>query len=160
MGIRTTVARSRDDEEIIIPNATLEQNAVKNFTYQDSIYRLRAQVGVAYDSDMRRVMDTLRRAADALDWRVKTKQPLIFMSAFGDSSVTFEVSVWMNDPWRAPQARSDLMEAIWWALKEAGITIAFPQVDVHFDPDVVAAVHAMGSGPDGASDSSSSPHRS
>jgi small-conductance mechanosensitive channel len=44
MGIRTTVARSRDDEEIIIPNATLVQNAVKNFTYQDSIYRLRAQV--------------------------------------------------------------------------------------------------------------------
>lgn len=140
MGIRTTVARSRDDEEIIIPNATLVQNAVKNFTYQDSIYRLRAQVGVAYDSDMRHVMDILQETADALEWRSQAKRPVVFMVEFGNSSVNFEVSVWMNDPWRAPKARSDLMEAIWWALLGEGITIAFPQMDLHLDPEVLEAL--------------------
>ena len=51
MGIRATIARTLDDEEIIIPNATIVQSTVKNYTLQDSIYRLRATVGVVYDSD-------------------------------------------------------------------------------------------------------------
>jgi small-conductance mechanosensitive channel len=63
---------------------------------------------------------------------------------FGSSSVDWEVSVWMNDPWRVRRARSDLNQAIWWALKEAGITIAFPQVDVHFDPPVATALEQVG----------------
>jgi small-conductance mechanosensitive channel len=138
MGIRTTVARTRDDEEIIIPNATLVQNAVKNFTYQDSIYRLRGTVGVAYSSDMRAVMDILMEAAESLEWRSQAKRPLVFMKEFGSSSVDFEVSVWINDPWRAPILRSKLMESIWFALLGAGVTIAFPQMDLHLDPEVVA----------------------
>jgi small-conductance mechanosensitive channel len=42
----------------------------------------------------------------------------------------------MADPWLARQAHSDLNEAIWWKLKERGIVIAFPQLDVHFDEEV------------------------
>ena len=144
MGIRTTVARTRDDEEIIIPNATLVQNAVKNFTFQDSIYRVRAAVGVAYGSDMRQVMDLLMETAERLEWRSRAKKPMVFLQTFDNSSVNFEVSVWINDPWRAPQARSDLMEAIWWGLQGAGITIAFPQLDLHLDREVVDALRTRG----------------
>jgi small-conductance mechanosensitive channel len=146
MGIRTTVARSRDDEEIIIPNSTLVQNAVKNFTYQDSLYRLRAPVGVAYASDMRHVMDILFEAADQLEERSMSKRPLVLMREFGDSSVNFEVSIWTNDPWRAPQIRSKLMEAIWWSLLGSGVTIAFPQTDLHLDREVVEALRSGGPG--------------
>jgi len=142
MGIRTTVASTRDDEAIIIPNSLLVQNPVKNFTYQDSIYRIRARVGVAYGSDMRKVFDTLFQTAEELDWRSRAVKPRVFMSEFGDSAVVFEVSVWVTDPWRAPQHRSDLSEAIWFALKDAGITIAFPQMDVHLDRGVVEALEA------------------
>jgi small-conductance mechanosensitive channel len=140
MGVRTTVARTREDEGVIIPNSDLVQNSVKNYTYEDSIYRLRAGVGVAYDSDMRRVMQVLREAVEGLEWRSAARKPVVFLTEFGSSSVNFEVSVWMNDPWRAPQARSDLMETVWWALKDAGITIAFPQMDLHLDPEVVDAM--------------------
>ena len=140
MGIRTTVARTRDDEAIIIPNSLLVQNPVKNFTYQDSIYRIRARVGVAYESDMRQVFETLTGVADSLDWRSTAMKPRVFMAEFGDSSVVFEISVWVNDPWRAPQHRSDLSQAIWFALKDAGITIAFPQLDLHLDPRTAAAL--------------------
>jgi small-conductance mechanosensitive channel len=59
------------------------------------------------------------------------------MIEFGDSSVVWEVSVWASDPWRAPLTRSDLNKAVWWGLKDAGISIAFPQMDVHFDPGMV-----------------------
>ena len=43
-----------------------------------------------------------------------------------------------SDPWRAPRLRSTLNEAVWWALKDAGITIAYPQLDVHFPKGVPA----------------------
>ncbi len=60
----------------------------------------------------------------------------MLLLGFGDNAVLFEVAVWMADPWLARQAHSDLNEAIWWKLKERGIVIAFPQLDVHFDAEV------------------------
>lgn len=143
MGIRTTIGRNRDDEEMIIPNATLVSNVVTNYTLQDSIIRLRADVGVAYGSDMKQVRDVLERAAEALEWRLMTNEPAILLREFGTSSVNFEVSVWITDPWRAPRFRSQLMETIWWALQENDITIAFPQVDVHFDTPVHDALERL-----------------
>lgn len=137
MGIRATIARTLDEEEIIIPNATIVQSTVKNYTLQSSIYRLRASVGVVYGSDMRLVRQTLERVASELPSRVHVKDPLVLMAEFADSAVLFEVSVWIDDPWRMRRAKSDLHEAIWWAFKQAGIVIAFPQLDVHFDPRVV-----------------------
>jgi small-conductance mechanosensitive channel len=140
LGIRATVARSLDEEEIIIPNSTIVQSSVINYTLRDSLYRLRVTVGVVYGSDMRRVRETLERVASAIEWRVKDREPVVFLLEFGDSSVNWEVSVWIDNPWRVRRLRSDLSEAIWWALQEAGIVIAFPQLDVHFDSPVVEAL--------------------
>ncbi|NIP57585.1 MAG: mechanosensitive ion channel [Gemmatimonadetes bacterium] len=136
MGLRTTVARSRDEEEIIIPNSTLVQSTVKNYTLRDSLYRVRATVGVAYGSEMKRVMEVLRECVEDLSWRFQDRDAVVFLTEFGSSSVNFEVSTWMQDPWTAPRARSEMNDAIWHALADAGITIAFPQLDVHFDPPV------------------------
>ena len=68
MGIRTTVARTRDDEEIIIPNASLVQSAVKNFTLDDPTFRVRVSVGVSYHSDMKRVRTILEEVAQTQPW--------------------------------------------------------------------------------------------
>ncbi|MFW6199304.1 MAG: mechanosensitive ion channel family protein [Gemmatimonadota bacterium] len=136
LGLRTTVARTRDEEEIILPNSSMAGSAVKNYTLRDSLFRVRASVGVAYGSDMDRVANTLRDAADDLEWRLKDRDPIVHLIEFGSSSVNFEMSVWMTDPWAAPRARSEMHFAIWNALKRSGITIAFPQMDVHFDPEV------------------------
>jgi len=142
-GLRTTVARTRDEEEIILPNATMVGSAVKNYTLRDSLFRVRASVGVSYHSDLGRVEEVLRAAVAPLDWRLKDREPLVFLTEFGNSSVNFEVSVWMNDPWTSPRARASMNRAIWDALKEAGITIAFPQVDVHFDADVTDSLRRL-----------------
>jgi potassium-dependent mechanosensitive channel len=140
MGIRATIARTLDEEEIIIPNASIVQSTVKNYTLQSSIYRLRADVGVVYSSDMALVRRTLERVAAGMPWRNMTKDPLALMAEFADSAVVFEVSIWIDDPWRMRRAKSDLNEAIWWAFKDAGITIAFPQLDVHVDQQLLEAL--------------------
>jgi small-conductance mechanosensitive channel len=140
MGVRATIARSLEEEEIIIPNSTIVQSAVTNYTLGDSLYRLRCTVGVVYSSDMKLVRETLESAAGAIEWRLQDKPPVVLLLEFGDSSVNWEVSVWIDEPWKVRKARSDFNEAVWWALKEAGIIIAFPQLDVHFDAPVEQAL--------------------
>jgi len=137
MGIRATYARTLDDEEIIVPNSTIVQSTVKSYTLRDSVYRLRALVGVTYGSDMALVRRVLETTAAAFPHRLPARDALILMSEFADSSVVWEISVWIDDPWRMRRMRSALQESIWWAFREHGITIAFPQLDVHFDRDVV-----------------------
>jgi len=140
MGIRTTVGRTRDDEELIIPNASLVQSAVKNFTLGDPTYRVRVNVGVSYESDMRAVRAALEGVAADTEWALKERAPVVLLTDFGDSSVDWQVSVWCEDAWVAPRMASDLRERVWWGLKEVGVEIAFPQLDVHFDPPIEKAL--------------------
>ena len=135
MGIRSTVARSRDGEDLLIPNATLIQGVVRNRSLHRPLYRVRATVGVHYDSDLRAVREALKDVAGDLHDASTGEPPLVLLLAFGSSSVDFEVAIWTRDPWRTRVIQSELSFAIWDALKAAGITIAFPQLDVHFDPD-------------------------
>lgn len=144
MGHRAIVARTLDDEDLIIPNSVLVQSTVKNYTLRDQLYRIRIDVGVVYGSDMKIVREALEQCAADFPGRNASKDPVILMTAFGDSSVNFEVSVWIDNAWNTRAARSRLHEAVWWKLKEAGVTIAFPQLDVHFDPPVVESVQALG----------------
>jgi potassium efflux system protein len=131
IGLRATIVRSKAEGDLIIPNSELVQNAVSNYTYRDSLYRLETQVGVAYESDLKRVRAVLEQNCNNLEWKSKHTEPLILLDAFGDSSVNYLIRVWLDDPWIADRARSQLNEAIWGALKDAHIVIAFPQLDVH-----------------------------
>ncbi len=142
MGIRSTVVRTRNEEEIIVPNSILVQGMVKNYTLSDSTYLIRATVGVVYGSDMRRVREVLEATARDIPWRDKAQDPRVLMAEFADSAVNFSVFVWTHEPWIARRLTSQLNEAIWWALKDAGIVIAFPQLDVHLDPAVERALGA------------------
>ncbi len=144
MGIRATIVGTRDNEEIIVPNSTLVQSSVTNYTLADSIYRLRTVVGVVYGSDMALVRRILEETVHKIPWRYRQRDPIILMMEFGNSSVNFDISVWIENPWRGQQMKSELNEAIWWALKEAGVTIAFPQLDLHLDSDVSESIKAIG----------------
>lgn len=144
LGIRSTVARTRDEENVIIPNSILVSSVVTNYTLHDPQIRLRISVGVAYESDLGLVRETLEEAAKALEWRDKSMDPVVFLKDFGSSSVDYEISVWVHDPWTMPEkGKSMLNEAVWCALKSNSITIAFPQVDVHFDEPVERSLRSL-----------------
>jgi small-conductance mechanosensitive channel len=142
IGTRATVARTRNDEQMIIPNSELVQSVVTNYTLRDSFHRVMTEVGVTYSSDMRQVRRVLEQSAASVEGRTLERDPVILLLEFGDSSVVWGVSVWSDDPWMAPRMRSDLNEAIWFGLRDAGITIAFPQLDVHFPEGAPAAAPA------------------
>jgi len=140
LGMRATVVRTWDAEDFIIPNSILVANPVKNFTLRDRLHRIRTLVGVTYDSDMRRVREVLEQVTRGLPWRHADTDPVILMKQFGSSSVDFDVSVWVDDPFARSVGLSNLNEAVWFALKDADITIAFPQLDVHFDEPGLTAI--------------------
>jgi small-conductance mechanosensitive channel len=127
MGIRTTVVRTWREEEVIMPNSIFAQAAVKNYTLNDNEFRLGVTVGV------------LEKTAQDLPWRLPQPEPRVLLQDFGDSAVIFGVYVNIDDPWKQRVYMSELRKAVWFAFKEAGITIAFTQVDIHFDQPVTEA---------------------
>lgn len=140
MGLRVTVGRTRDEEDLIIPNTTLAQNIVRNYTLRDTDYRLKADVGVTYDSDLALTMRVIREAVGRLPFVTDKREPQVLLTAFGDSAVNFQAQVWTADPWAERRQVSEMHLAIWSALQGAGIVIAFPQLDLHLDPPVVQAI--------------------
>lgn len=132
-----TTGVTRDGSGMLIPNAVVAGSTVENLTHYDRIGRVKCTVGVAFDSDLKLVRQVLEKMLDELPWRCHSKNASIYLSVFGASSVEFTIHVWIDDVGEERRRNSDLHEAVWWALEDAGITIAFPQVDVHFDEGVV-----------------------
>lgn len=143
MGIRTTVVRTWREEDLIMPNSVFSQSTVKNFTLRDNLFRLGVEVGVTYDSDMKQVMAVLEKTALEQTWGSKKAEPRVLLRDFGDSAVIFGAYLNVDDPWKQRVYMSELRKAIWFAFKEAGITIAFNQMDVHFDPPVSDAIASL-----------------
>ena len=133
IGFRTTIARTKDEKDLVIPNSQLVQLRVANHTYRDALCRVMTTVGVAYSSDLMKVREVLEDTCDQLEWKSDQHDPEVLLTEFGSSAVNYKISVWTEDPWEAGHARSHLNEAIWRALQKADIVIAYPQLDVHFD---------------------------
>ena len=140
MGIRTTVVRTWKEEELIMPNSIFSQSTVKNYTLRDNEFRLGVDVGVSYDSDMKKVIKVLEKTAKDISWRLPEPEPRVLLLEFGNSSVNFGVYINIDEPWMQRTYMSDLRKEIWFAFKEANITIAFPQLDVHLDAPVTEAI--------------------
>lgn len=131
MGIRSTIVRTRDGVDLIVPNSALVQSTVCNYTLDDSRYRVRVRVGVSYGSDLSVVREALESAASPMMGDGTNLQ--VVLADFGGSSVDFEVAVWTTEPWDERITLSELRTRIWDEFKRRGVTIAFPQLDVHFD---------------------------
>ena len=138
VGIRDTIVRTKYDSDILIPNSLLVQGKIGNYTLRDSLCRVWTAVGVSYSSDLKQVREILEGVCTNFDGISSQHAPVVLLTDFGDSSVNYQVFVWTEDPWNIRTLKSKLNEAVWWGLKDAGIEIAFPQLDVHLDKSLEA----------------------
>jgi small-conductance mechanosensitive channel len=143
VGLRGTIAITKASKYILIPNSQLIQNWIANYTYEDSLCQIWAVVGVAYSSDLKKVREVLEKVCDSFDGKYQ-RQPEVLLLGFGESAVNYKASIWIKNPWQSGKIKSELNEQIWWALKEAEIEIAFPQLDVHCN-NVVTNQNFLGS---------------
>jgi MscS family membrane protein len=131
VGIRSTRLLTRDDVEIIIPNSEMANSKVINESGGRWIkFRIRLKVGVAYGSDVDRVVAVLEQVALEHDAVCRDPEPRVRMRGFGDSSLDFEVLCWVSHPSERGLVSHHLYMNIYKALRREGIEIPFPQRDV------------------------------
>lgn len=146
IGARSTKIKTFDNFHIIVPNgAFLEQNVV-NWTHSDNLVRVHMTVGVAYGSPTRRVEEILYKAIRELDKAVIPPEPEVLFNDFGDNALMFEALFWviMRRPMDRRKTLSNLRFRVDELFREAGITIAFPQRDVHLDTQLPLQIRLLG----------------
>jgi len=143
IGLRATTIQTFDRSDIVVPNSDLITNQVTNWTLADRNMRLILPVGVAYGSDVPLVLQTLQESTSENPRILKDPAPLIFFMGFGDSSLDFQVRVWIDDIDYMNVVRSELNQAIDRKFRERGIEIPFPQRDLHLRSVKPAAARAF-----------------
>ncbi len=127
--ILTTVLKTGDNKQIIVPNGQIMSSIITNFSANDT-RRVDMTIGVSYDDDLDKVRSTIKELVDADDRILKDPECLIAVSELADSSVNFTVRPWVKttDYWGV---MFDMTEAIKKRFDKEGISFPFPQQDVH-----------------------------
>jgi small-conductance mechanosensitive channel len=131
IGIRSSTLATFDGAEVIVPNANLIAADVVNWTLSDRIRRVDIAVGVGYGSDPRAALEILDRVARAHAEVLASPEPTALFVGFGDSALLFELRFWTPEYDAYIRVGSEVRTAIFSAFKEAGISIPFPQRDLH-----------------------------
>ncbi|WP_394347378.1 mechanosensitive ion channel family protein [Ulvibacter antarcticus] len=129
--LRTTRAITRDDKIVIIPNHKFITETIYNYTQNHRTTRESVSVGVAYGSDTEKVKNLLLKSVENQKGVLKSPKPFVLFEDFGDSSLNFSVLFFVNDSFADPRIKSEIRFSIDSLFRENGVSIPFPQRDVH-----------------------------
>lgn len=131
MHIFTTTMLTTDNKENIVPNSAIYGGVITNFSARDT-RRVDMTFGISYGDDIKKAKDVMMSVISSHEKALTDPAPLVAVSELADSSVNFTVRVWCRreDYWAV---FFDCQERVKLALEEAGISIPFPQMDVHMD---------------------------
>jgi small-conductance mechanosensitive channel len=135
---RSTRIRRVDGVHLLIPNSKLLENTVVNWALVDKLVRTSVKVGVAYGSPAKKVAALIMQAAVEQVEVLKDPKPLVIFEDFGDNSLVFEVSYWIESTVDGGMrvTRSNIRFRLDELFEEHHIIVAFPQRDVHLDGSI------------------------
>jgi len=131
INIRSTTVRTLNNVSIIVPNSEFISANVINWSHGDIKVRLDIDVGVSYDSDLDTVFRSLHEVADENKDVMKTPKSDVLLMSFGDSAWDMRLRIWIEDPKKYNEVRSDINCAIVRKFRANNIEIPFPQRDLH-----------------------------
>ena len=131
ISIFTTTLTTPDNKEVIVPNGAVIGNNITNYSARDT-RRVDMVFGIGYDDDIKKAKALLEQIIAADDRVLAEPEPVVALGELADSSVNFLVRPWVNsaDYWGVLW---DTTEAVKLQFDEAGISIPYPQMDVHLD---------------------------
>ncbi len=131
IGIFTTTMTTPDNKEVIVPNGAIISGNITNYSARPT-RRVDMVFSVSYDDDLRKARQILEEIVASDERILKDPAPVIAVGALAESSINFLVRPWAKteDYWKLLW---DTTETVKHRFDEAGISIPFPQVDVHFD---------------------------
>ncbi|MBS1240608.1 MAG: Potassium efflux system KefA protein / Small-conductance mechanosensitive channel [Gemmatimonadetes bacterium] len=142
IGIRASIIRTYDGAEVIVPNSELISREVINWTRSDRLRRIEVLVGVAYGTNPAQVLQLLLNVASTHPEVAAIPEPDARFVGFGDSSLDFSLRFW-GDFSRWTLIQSSVAVTVHDALAAAGISIPFPQRDLHLvsaNPELVGRI--------------------
>ena len=124
-----TILRSGDNKEVIVPNSQVYGGTIINYSAKPT-RRIDLVIGIGYDDDIRKARDLITQVINADERVLKEPAPVVALDELGDSSLNFVVRPWVNaaDYWAV---KWSLLENIKYTFDENGISIPYPQQDVH-----------------------------
>ncbi len=138
ISMRSTTVITNENIDVIIPNQKLIESNVVNWTMGDNIRRFSIPFGVAYSTDAHRVIELVTKAVLESEYREdivnnKQKTTSVIMTGMGDSSIDFELFVWVKGDYlhKPKRTASVFLLLIYDTLNDNGIEIPFPQQDIH-----------------------------
>lgn len=134
IGIRSSIIKTWQGAEVVVPNGQLITNKLVNWTMTDRLRRLDIKIGVSYGTNIELVMQTLLKCAKDQKNILTAPAPYVLFNDFAESYLEFELRCWTSHPdWIF--IRSDIRVAIDEAFDKEGIVIPFPQRDLHIVSD-------------------------
>ena len=131
IGMRATTLSTFEGADVVVPNGVLLNEKLINWTLSDMDRRIDVNVGVAYGTDPRKVLELLLEVTRSTPGIATEPEPTVLFVGFGTSSLDFAIRSWTNNFGDWVKIRSNLTVRVHDALVAAGIEIPFPQQDVH-----------------------------
>jgi len=133
IGGRCSTIRRLDGVDLLVPNSHLLEKTVVNRTLSDNLVRYDIKVGVAYGSPTREVFQILEQVVNEHGQVLKEPKPVVFLEDFSDNALLFGIYYWLevHERLEVRSIASNLRHRIDRLFRDAGISIAFPQRDVH-----------------------------
>jgi potassium efflux system protein len=131
--IRATTIRDFDGKELLVPNKEFISGQLLNWSLSDPVIRILLPVGVAYGSDVQAAMTLMKQAAEENALVLKEPVPVVTFDSFGDNALLLTLRCFIGSVDDRVAAKSVLHQVIDQKFREAEISMAFPQRDVHLD---------------------------
>ena len=131
ISIFNTIMKTGDNREVIVPNGLIYSDTITNYSARDT-RRIDMTFGIGYDDDLLKAKNLITEIVTGHEKVMADPEPVIRISELADSSVNFDVRPWVSagDYW---PVRSELIEQIKLKFDENGISIPYPQMDVHIN---------------------------
>jgi len=123
---RTTQLRTRESDNLIVPNARMADDRILNYYYPHPMHLEKVVIGADYGTPPYRVREALFAAAAGVPGVLEKPTPDVYLLAFDDSSIRYELRVWIEDIGQRPRIGSDIRSRVWEEFGRRGIVIPFP----------------------------------
>ncbi|MDR0882975.1 MAG: mechanosensitive ion channel [Candidatus Adiutrix sp.] len=131
ISVRATMVETYDNALIFVPNSEFVSSRLVNWTRNNRSARCQIKIGVAYDSDVKTVMQLLLDIAGKHPHVLNKPAPSVIFTDFGPNALDFVLRIWIRDYDLIATASSDIRQEVDTEFRAQGIEIAFPQLDVH-----------------------------
>ncbi len=141
LGLRSTRIRTRDNRLVIVPNSTIGKSLIVNHSFPNDNYRIEFHIGVGYDNDLEFARMTMIEAAGAVEGIMSSRPIEALLIEMAESVLVFRVRVWIQSYVDTRRITDKVNTAIYNALLEKGISMPYPQTEVHHHIDTIEPEH-------------------